>query len=95
MAHPLIAFNQQSPAHLLANYLTSQHIQAAVVQHDKEFVVVLDNHDHLDRAKIIADGFLANPTDPKYQQAAWDNGKNVRLAPSGSGFPWVISLPMP
>ena len=86
MAHPLIAFNQQSPAHLLANYLTSQHIQAAVVQHDKEFVVVLDNHDHLDRAKVIADGFLANPTDPKYQQAAWDNGKNVRLAPSGNGF---------
>ncbi len=86
MAHPLIAFNQQSPAHLLANFLTSQHIQAAVVQHDKEFVVVLDNHDHLDRAKIIADGFLANPTDPKYQQAAWDNGKNVRLAPSGNGF---------
>ena len=86
MAHPLIAFNQQSPAHLLANYLTSQHIQAAVVQHDKEFVVVLDNHDHLDRAKVIADGFLANPTDPKYQQAAWDIGKNVRLAPSGNGF---------
>ena len=86
MAHPLIAFNQQSPAHLLANYLTSQHIQAAVVQHDKEFVVVLDNHDHLDRAKVIADGFLANPTDPKYQQAAWDNGKNVRLAPTGNGF---------
>ena len=86
MAHPLIAFNQQSPAHLLANYLTSQHIQAAVVQHDKEFVVVLDNHDNLDRAKVIADGFLANPTDPKYQQAAWDNGKNVRLAPSGNGF---------
>ncbi|MEC8487944.1 MAG: rhomboid family intramembrane serine protease GlpG [Pseudomonadota bacterium] len=86
MAHPLIAFNQQSPAHLLANYLTSQHIQAAVIQHDKEFVVVLDNHDHLDRAKVIADGFLANPTDPKYQQAAWDNGKNVRLAPSGNGF---------
>ena len=86
MAHPLIAFNQQSPAHLLANYLTSQHIQAAVVQHDKEFVVVLDNHDHLDRAKVIAECFLANPTDPKYQQAAWDNGKNVRLAPSGNGF---------
>lgn len=86
MAHPLIAFNQQSPAHLLANFLTSQNIQAAVVQHDKEFVVVLDNHDHLDRAKVIADGFLANPTDPKYQQAAWDNGKNVRLAPSGNGF---------
>lgn len=86
MGHPLIAFNQQSPAHLLANYLTSQHINANVVQHDKEFVVVLDNNEHIDRAKIIAEDFLANPTNPKYQQAAWDNGKNVQLAPSGSGF---------
>ena len=86
MGHPLIAFNQQSPAHLLANYLTSQHIQANVVQHDKEFVVVLDNSEHIDRAKIIAEDFLANPTHPKYQQAAWDNGKNVQLAPSSGGF---------
>ncbi|AXT38473.1 rhomboid family intramembrane serine protease GlpG [Alteromonas sp. BL110] len=86
MGHPLIAFNQQSPAHLLANYLTSQHINANVVQHEKEFVVVLDNNEHIDRAKVIAEDFLANPTNPKYQQAAWDSGKNVHLAPSGSGF---------
>ncbi|MCZ8529840.1 rhomboid family intramembrane serine protease GlpG [Alteromonas sp. PRIM-21] len=86
MGHPLIAFNQQSPAHLLANYLTSQHIKANVVQHEKEFVVVLDNNEHIDRAKVIAEDFLANPTNPKYQQAAWDSGKNVQLAPSGSGF---------
>ena len=86
MGHPLIAFNQQSPAHLLANYLTSQHINANVVQHEKEFVVVLDNNEHVDRAKVIAEDFIANPTNPKYQQAAWDSGKNVQLAPSGSGF---------
>ncbi|CAB9492144.1 rhomboid family intramembrane serine protease GlpG [Alteromonas macleodii] len=86
MGHPLIAFNQQSPAHLLANYLTSQHINANVVQHEKEFVVVLDNNEHVDRAKVIAEDFLANPTNPKYQQAAWDSGKNVQLAPLGSGF---------
>lgn len=86
MGHPLIAFNQQSPAHLLANYLTSQHINANVVQHEKEFVVVLDNSEHIDRAKVIAEDFLANPTNPKYQQAAWDSGKNVQLAPSGNGF---------
>lgn len=86
MGHPLIAFNQQSPAHLLANYLTSQHINANVVQHEKEFVVVLDNNEHIDRAKVIAEDFLANPTNPKYQQAAWDSGKNVQLAPSGGGF---------
>ena len=86
MGHPLIAFNQQSPAHLLANYLTSQQINANVVQHEKEFVVVLDNSEHIDRAKVIAEDFLANPTNPKYQQAAWDSGKNVQLAPSGNGF---------
>ncbi|GFD73215.1 rhomboid family intramembrane serine protease GlpG [Tenacibaculum sp. KUL113] len=86
MGHPLIAFNQQSPAHLLANYLTSQSISATVMQSDKEFVVVLDDHAHVDRAKVIAEDFLTNPTNPKYQQAAWDSGKNVQLAPSGSGF---------
>lgn len=86
MGHPLIAFNQQSPAHLLANYLTSQDISASVVQDEKEFVVVLDDAVHLDRAKRIAEDFLTNPTHPKYQQAAWDSGKNVQLAPSGSGF---------
>lgn len=86
MGHPLIAFNQQSPAHLLANYLTSQGISASAVQDEKEFVVVLDDAVHLDRAKRIAEDFLTNPTHPKYQQAAWDSGKNVQLAPSGSGF---------
>lgn len=86
MGHPLIAFNQQSPAHLLANYLTSQSISATVMQSEKEFVVVLDDHAHVDRAKVIAEDFLTNPTHPKYQQAAWDSGKNVQLAPSGSGF---------
>ncbi len=86
MGHPLIAFNQQSPAHLLANYLTSQSISATVMQSDKEFVVVLDDHAHVDRAKVIAEDFLTNPTHPKYQQAAWDSGKNVQLAPSGNSF---------
>jgi GlpG protein len=86
MGHPLIAFNQQSPAHLLANYLTSQSISATVMQSDKEFVVVLDDPAHVDRAKVIAEDFLTNPTHPKYQQAAWDSGKNVQLAPSGNSF---------
>ncbi|MEC8232130.1 MAG: rhomboid family intramembrane serine protease GlpG [Pseudomonadota bacterium] len=91
MGQPLIAFNQQSPAHLLANYLTSQQIPANVVQHanatdNNEFVVVLANDEHTERAQAIAQDFVNNPTDPKYQQAAWDNGKNVRLARTPSGF---------
>lgn len=88
MAHPLIAFNQQGAAHLLANYLTSQHIPASVMQSsaNSEFVVVLANAQQEAEAKVIAEAFLANPVDPKYQQAAWDNGKNVHLAPSSGGF---------
>ena len=81
MAHPLIAFNQQNAAYLLANYLTSQHIPADVVINSEErntnneFIVVLQHAEHVDNAKSIAEDFLANPTNPKYQQAAWDSGK--------------------
>lgn len=88
MDQPLIAFSQQSAAHLLANYLTSQHIPAKVIlgSEKNEFIVVLSDAEHTEVAHAIAQAFLNNPTDPKYQQAAWDSGKNVRLAPSASGF---------
>ncbi|WP_338519658.1 rhomboid family intramembrane serine protease GlpG [Alteromonas gracilis] len=91
MGQPLIAFSQQSAAHLLANYLSSQQIPASVVQHsaatdNNQFVVVIANAEQTERAQVIAEGFLKNPTDPKYQQAAWDNGKNVKLARTSSGF---------
>lgn len=91
MGQPLIAFSQQSAAHLLANYLSSQSIPANVVQHSaatdgNEFVVVIANVEHTEKAQQIAEAFIQNPTDPKYQQAAWDSGKNVRLARTTSGF---------
>jgi GlpG protein len=91
MGQPLIAFSQQSAAHLLANYLSSQQVPASVVQHsaatdNNQFVVVIANAEHTERAQAIAEDFLKNPTDPKYQQAAWDSGKNVKLARTSSGF---------
>lgn len=88
MGQPLIAFNHQSAAHLLANYLTSQDMPASVHNGNQsnEFVVVLDNASHTERAQQIAEDFLANPQHPKYQQAAWDNGQNVNLAPTESAF---------
>ena len=91
MGQPLIAFSQQSAAHLLANYLSSQQIPASVVQHsaatdNNQFVVVIANAEQTERAQAIAEDFLKNPTDPKYQQAAWDSGKNVKLARTTSGF---------
>lgn len=93
MGQPLIAFNQQSAAHLLANYLNSQGVTASVKQQaspqqsaSSEFVVFIDDAEHTAQAELIAKDFIANPGHPKYQQAAWDNGQNVQLAASPSGF---------
>lgn len=94
MGHPLIAFNQQNAAHLLANYLTSQNIPASVERssNENEFIVSVSNESHLAHAQAIAEDFLQNPTHPKYQQAAWDSGKNVRLAPTGTGGLSVVGI---
>lgn len=88
MSQPLIAFRQQSAAHLLANYLTSQHIAARVEPNDAsgEFVVLIIDEEKFSAARDIAESFIQNPSDPKYQQAAWDSGENVSLRPSGNGF---------
>lgn len=88
MSQPLIAFRQQSAAHLLANYLTSQHIAARVEPNDAsgEFVVLIIDEEKFSAARDIAESFIHNPSDPKYQQAAWDSGENVSLRPSGNGF---------
>jgi GlpG protein len=92
MDHPLIAFNQQSAAHLLANYLNSQGIHSSVSESgssqksSSEFIVVLKDAEQTAQAELIAKDFLANPTHPKYQQAAWDSGQNVKLASFDSSF---------
>lgn len=88
MSQPLIAFRQQSAAHLLANYLTSQHIAARVEPNDAsgEFVVLIIDEEKFSAARDIAESFIQNPSDPKYQQAAWNSGENVSLRPSGNGF---------
>jgi len=87
VSQPLIAFRQQSAAHLLANYLTSQHIAARVEPNDAsgEFVVLIIDEEKFSAARDIAESFIQNPSDPKYQQAAWDSGENVSLRPSGNG----------
>lgn len=82
----LLAFEQERIARLLVNYLQSQHIQA-------EYVYGADDYPHgvklldivqLQLAEQIAQEFIANPQDKKYQQAAWQSGSSVALNPSSS-----------
>ncbi|WP_218312585.1 rhomboid family intramembrane serine protease GlpG [Alteromonas antoniana] len=88
MNSPLIAFRQEGVAHLLANYLKSQSIDAKVERTSAgdEYMVVLANEDDALRARDITEAFLRNPNDPKYQQAAWEHGQQVTLTRTGSGM---------
>lgn len=87
MSQPLIAFRQQGIAHLLANYLSSQHIPSKVTPTEAgdEFVVMLENDSDALKARAITEEFVKQPNNPKYQQAAWQSGEGVNLMPSQQG----------
>lgn len=84
MTTPLVTFKQQGPAQLLANYLRTRGIQASVSgEADDGFVVSLADSGQADEARDIAEQFVRDPANPKYQQAAWQQGEKVKLARSG------------
>ena len=87
MSTPLIAFNQEPPAHLLVNYLQSQSIEARIQYNEarNQFVVLLSSASDFDRAKQISEQFIRHPGHPRYQQAAWQNGEHVNLN-TGTGL---------
>ncbi|MEW9798043.1 rhomboid family intramembrane serine protease GlpG [Alteromonas sp. CYL-A6] len=81
MSVALIAFGQEGPAHLLANYLRSQHIEARVeTDGEGTFTVTLARQEDVEKARIITEAFIADPGNEKYQQAAWQQGEGVRLS---------------
>jgi len=84
---PLIAITNESYAHLLANYLTSQQLPSQVADSEKEgeYIIVLADGGDISRATAICEEFIRQPGHPKYQQAAWENGEHVALHPSKSG----------
>lgn len=88
MAIGLIAIEQGQFAHLLASYLKSQGVPAQVVEQTEpaQFVVVIEHEHDFEQAKTIAQEFIRQPNDPKYQQAAWQQGEqvNLRSAPTFS-----------
>ena len=103
MSTPLIAINNESYAHLLANYLTSQQLIAHVLpsQKEGEYVIVLEDDAKVEDAKAICEEFLRQPRHPKYQQAAWESGEQVALHPSrtnnlniGNLMNWAKEAPL-
>jgi GlpG protein len=82
----LLAFGQERVARLLVNYLQSQHIQAEYFSQPGEYphAVKLLDVLQLQLAEQIAQEFLTNPQDKKYQQAAWQSGQSVELNKSST-----------
>lgn len=80
--HKLIAFSKEQPARLLTLYLINQGIQAqyqfTAAEHAHE--VMLCDLSEQDRAELLAEEFVRNPSDEKYQTNAWHSGETVELS---------------
>ncbi|WP_371196064.1 rhomboid family intramembrane serine protease GlpG [Glaciecola sp. SC05] len=76
---PFIRFSQEQGAQLLAAYLRGQGIACKVnavkVEQGTAFQLGLEDQSQKDTAMKIAEEFLAEPSAPKFQQAAWQTGE--------------------
>lgn len=82
----LVAFSKEQPARLLTIYLIEQNIQAEYHYSASEYshsVMLLQSTDEI-RAKQLAEEFVLNPNNSKYQTAAWQSGETVDLIPDKS-----------
>jgi GlpG protein len=79
----LVAFAKEQPARLLTVYLTQQGIQAQYQYLANDYahaVMLLQSSDQI-KAKQLAEEFVLNPNNTKYQTTAWQSGETVNLIP--------------
>ena len=82
----LVAFSKEQPARLLTIYLIEQGINAEYQYTANEYshaVMLLESNDQI-KAKKLAEEFVINPNNEKYQTAAWQSGETVNLIPDKS-----------
>lgn len=113
---PILAFSDQKPARLLADYLISSSIevrivkgkpaaidqdQASNISEKLHYQIVVLNPNDVPKALKIAEDFVSNPNQGKYQQAAWEVGSSFneskepvkRSSANNSGLsPWMQGL---
>ena len=79
----LVTFSKEQPARLLTVYLIEQGIEAEY-QHsandNAHSVMLFESSDQI-KAKELAEEFVLNPSNAKYQTAAWETGETVNLIP--------------
>lgn len=82
----LVAFSKEQPARLLTHYLIEQGIDARYQQlsNDYSHAVMLADESELEKARALAEEFVLNPNNHKYQSAAWQSGETVNLSQNKS-----------
>ena len=82
----LVAFKHEPAAKLLIDYLNSQQIQAYYVVDEAAggHGVALAQEQDFDKAKAIAEEFIRDPGNQRYQRAAWEHGTQLHN-PSSTG----------
>ena len=82
----LVAFSKEQPARLLTIYLIEQGVKAEYQFSANDYghaVMLLESLDEV-KAKELAEEFVINPNNAKYQTAAWQSGETVKLIPDKS-----------
>lgn len=92
----LVAFNQEPAAKLLIDYLKSQDIGAYYVVSDElnGHGVALRQSSDFSQAKLIAEEFMRDPTNQRYQKAAWEHGNQLhfKTTTGASAFKRLINF---
>ncbi len=74
----LASFNEHRIALALSDYLTSLKIINHIEVEPDRFAIMLNHPEDGERAKQELEGFLANPSDPRYWQASWHTGQIIK-----------------
>ena len=77
----LVAFSKEQPARLLTIYLIKQGVKVEYCYTENEYahaVMLLESSQQI-KAKELAQEFVRNPNNEKYQTAAWQSGETVNL----------------
>lgn len=81
MNQPILRIQHQGYAHTLATYLTSQGYPArSEPVGDNEYEISVAPGQDMDEVKAICETFLQEPAHPRYQQAAWQSGEQVKMS---------------
>lgn len=71
----LIRFGEAGPLALLQQILASEGIAAEVREQDGSHVLYLQDAENFAAARELVESWLANPHDPRFNQAAWQAGQ--------------------